>query len=386
MHRRTFVAGALGATVTAAVLGEAAPAVAGGADRTHRDRAERSMAALRRYFSVPDDSGLLRETHPAGGDNPYSYEWPFSQAHVAALDLLGVDGSRAARRRVADFAAGQERYWEDTSSTGVAGYASYAVAPYGDGGDLFYDDNEWVGLAKVQQHLLTGDRAALHRAGQIFDLVVSGWDDDSSHAAPGGVFWAQGPYTDRNTVSNMPGALLGARLAQLTHRADTLRWATRMYGWAREHLLSPDGLYWDHLTLDGTVEKTFWSYNQGIPIAAALILHQATGERRYRDDARAVADAAFGYYVTGGRLTGQPLYFNSMLFKAGLMLENAFGGDRYRAAMADYAGYLWDEVRDPATGLFPTQDDGSTQLLDQAAAVQIDAVLAWPRRQCAKLY
>ncbi len=388
MQRRTLLAGsAAGAGLLAATLSGATPALAAPATTsgTNLRRAQQSMSALLTYFAVADDSHLLREQYPATGDNPYSYEWPFSQAHVAALDLLGADPGPAARSRLATFAAGQERYWEPTSTTGVAGYASYPPAPYGNGGDLFYDDNEWVGLAKIQQHLLTGDRAALDRAGHIFDLAVSGWDTDASHAAPGGVYWAQGQYTDRNTVSNMPAALLGARLHQITRRAATLRWATRMYDWARSNLLSPDNLYWDHISPTGTIEKTYWSYNQGIPLAAALILYKVTGEQHYLTDARAVADAAYSYYLTGGRLADQPVFFNSMLFKAGLLLENADGGNRWRAAMSSYADHLWDSVRDPATGLFPTQGT-STALLDQGAATQIFAVLAWPRKQCALLY
>ena len=56
----------------------------------------------------------------------------------------------------------------------------------GNGGDKFYDDNEWVGLAKLQLYLTSGDKAALERAKAIFKLVVSGWDTDASHPAPGG--------------------------------------------------------------------------------------------------------------------------------------------------------------------------------------------------------
>ena len=51
--------------------------------------------------------------------------------------------------------------------------------------------------------LMSGDQASLHRAEQIFDLVVSGWDTDSTHPDPGGVFWTQATWShDRNIVDS----------------------------------------------------------------------------------------------------------------------------------------------------------------------------------------
>lgn len=45
-------------------------------------------SALGRHFGTNDGSGLVREQVPATADDkPYSYEWPYSQVHIAALDL-----------------------------------------------------------------------------------------------------------------------------------------------------------------------------------------------------------------------------------------------------------------------------------------------------------
>ena len=164
------------------------------AQATAAARAEATYAALQGYFAVGDGTGLMREQFPAAvGDNPYSYEWPFSQVHVAALDLTGMPGARGAAHQ-ADLTvrkAGQEQYWNAAGgTTGKPGYASGVVPPHGTGGDLFYDDNEWVGLADVQTFLASDDATSLRRAQQIFRLVVSGWDTDPTHAKPGGVFSA----------------------------------------------------------------------------------------------------------------------------------------------------------------------------------------------------
>jgi predicted alpha-1,6-mannanase (GH76 family) len=261
------------------------------------------------------------------------------------------------------------------------------MPPYGSGGDFFYDDNEWVGLFDVQRYLMDGDRAALARAEQIFALVRSGWDTDASHAAPGGVFWTQATWShDRNTVSNMPGAELGLRLYLITRQPSYLDWSLRMYDWTNAHLLSPDNLYWDHLDLAGTVETTFWSYNQGVPVGVNVLLYQATHDKTYLRRAQTVASAAYDYFVTGGRLMDQPIYFNSIFFKNLLLLESVTGGHRYRDAMRAYAGAVWSDHRDAATGLVHFDTDGSTEAIQQAALVQLYAVLAWPPSRLSLLY
>ena len=77
-------------------LGRSAYASGGDASRERwARRAERTYAALREYFATAH--GLYREQYPvAADDRAYSFEWPFSQAHVAALDLTGMAGAAAA--------------------------------------------------------------------------------------------------------------------------------------------------------------------------------------------------------------------------------------------------------------------------------------------------
>jgi Glycosyl hydrolase family 76 len=365
------------------------PASGQGRGSVDSARAIASYRALQRYLAVPDGSGLYRERFPvAAGDNPYSYEWPFSQVHAATLDLTGLSGRTGAdfRPDLAARDAGQQRYWSSAGTTGVPGYASYPEAPYGSGGDFFYDDNEWVGLLDVQRYLMFGDRAALRRAEQLFTLVRSGWDDDSGHADAGGVFWTQAGWsTDRNTVSNMPAAELGLRLYQITGRRSYLDFSIRMYEWTNRYLLGSDGLYWDHLDLSGTVEKTYWSYNQGVPVGVNVLLYQITHDRTYLRRAERLARAAGDYFGAADRLAAQPPSFNAIFFKNLLLLESVAGGHTYRDAMARYAATTWSRNRDPDTGLFHFAG-GPTESLQQAAMVQIYAVLAWNPSQYALLY
>ena len=390
MPSRALLVGAA-LLIAAPVIAIAAPAATADSERTPFARqADASFAALQTYFAAGD--GLYREQYPVEpGDNAYSYEWPFSQAHVAALDLAVRPGSAGKRYAgaLATHDAAQLSYWHDAGTTGLPGFASGVEPPFGGGGDFFYDDNEWVGLEDVQHSAFFHDAASLHQAQQIFALVESGWDSDPSHPNPGGVFWTQASWSsDRNTVSNMPGAELGLRLYQITGRAEYLEWALRMYRWTNDNLQRPDGLYSDHVGLDGTIEKTVWSYNQGVPVGVNVLLYEVTGQRHYLQEAERIAAASYDYFVRGGRLDGQPPFFNSIYFKNLLLLESVTHGTRYRQAMADYAERMWSTHRDPATGLFhfAAAGDQHVQMIEQAAMTQLYAVLSWPTSAYQHLY
>ena len=93
MKRRTTIK-LLGGVLGGAVIGSFAwseGVQAAGAN--NRDRAVASYNAMQKYFYKQDGSHLYLEQYPAqSGDNTYSYEWPFSQAHIATIDLSTVPG------------------------------------------------------------------------------------------------------------------------------------------------------------------------------------------------------------------------------------------------------------------------------------------------------
>ena len=368
---RSIAGGVLAVAMLGSVHAPAADATPAAAAR-----AAASYMALNQYFDA--GQGLLLEEYPNTQQNPYSYVWPYSQAVIAAENLAGIPGtgrqwSAEAEKRL----DGYKPYWNATTTP--TGYDSYVRPPLGQGGDKFYDDNEWIGLNLVQNYQRTGDRSSLARAKEIFALVVHGWDTDPAHPCAGGVFWTQAPWSqDRNTVSNGPGAELGAHLYLLTKDKSYLTWAKTMYAWAQTCMLAPNGLYWDHIDLAGNVEKTQWSYNQGVMLGAGALLYKATGERKYLTDAKSVANASLAFYGSEDRLWKQPTRFNSIYFKNLLLLDSVAHNPAYKATMQAYSDRAWSEVRDPATGLFHFAD-GPVLLLEQSAMAQIDALLAWPR-------
>lgn len=390
MRRREFLAVAA-LTGTATALSLERPAVAASTSDTDTARAVGSYAAMQKYFYVPS-ARLYREQYPYTSGNPYSFVWPLSQAFAATNYLAGLRGiGWRYRRDVADRIAGVERYYSSTgrapnaavtpSRPSPPGYDSYVDPPLGAGGDKYYDDNGWLGLDFLQHLLVSGDRHALERAREIFRLLVAGWDHDRSHPFPGGIFWTQGAWApSRSVMENAAAAKIGVHLWWLTRDRSYLVWAERAYGWVDRYLLTRDGLYWDSVGLDGHVYPDYWSYNQGVMVGAGVLLHRATGRRRYRERAESVAATALRYYGAEDRLYQQPSYFNAILLRNLLLL-----GDRYRAPMRVYGDAVWARYRDPATGLFRFAPDAgaAVRLLDQAAMTQIYALLAprepgWP--------
>jgi hypothetical protein len=365
------------------------------AQRAAATRAAATDASLQRHFGT--DHGLFTETFPNTGDKPYAYEWPYSQAMVAAIDRAGIRSDSAATHKAATKTANARidalaAYWNPTPAVGPAHYASYVVAPLGGGGDAFYDDNEWDALAFIQWYQQTGDRKALERAEQIFDLVVYGWDDDPSHPCPGGVFWTQASWSqDRNTVSNGPGAEIGAHLYLITGKQSYLDWAKKMVAWTDTCLLAPNGLYYDNIKLDGSIDKTQWSYNQGVMLGAKTLLYKATGQRHYLREAKAIAAAGLAFYGAiqedgQSHYFSQPARFNAIFFANLLLLGSVAPDARYLSAMKTYENQSRQRYFDKATGLF--RFDGSTApvtLLEQAAMVRIQSMLAWSPKDWSKL-
>lgn len=257
------------------------------------------------------------------------------------------------------------------------GYASSVLPPLGDSGDLFYDDNEWLALAALQQYRTTGDRAALERAELISALVAYGWDDDPAHADPGGTFWTQATYNhDRNSVSNGLGSEIASRLYLLTGKRSYLTRSVRQFNWVEKCLKVPNGLYWDHVDLQGYVSKGQLAYNQGNMLGAAALLYLATGERDYLEQATGVAGTALEFYSRSGTfdadVPGAVVFFKNLL-----LLYSVRPDENYRRQQQKYADALWETV-DPSTGLLPAKDGLSVNA--QAALVETQALAAWDPR------
>jgi hypothetical protein len=355
-------------------------------------RAARAYASMQARFHTR--RGLYRRDGVHLPGTP-AHLWPFARAMVATLDLAGAEGVEGfdAEAEIADRLGALERYYDPGGE--LPAYSS-DVAGARLGGDRYYDDNGWVGLALVQLERLRPGVAPLGRAEDVFRFAAGGWDRRPDVPSPGGVFWVeQGRGTgtknhDRNTVSGAPNAELGLHLAELRGaplEAPGSVGAEDMYNWVvatldagREHGEERGtGLFWDKLRGDNTIDKALWSYNQGSMVATNVLLARRGGEAAagYLARAEAIARKALRHY-TGGELERQPPSFNAIFFRNLLLLHAATEDEGLRVeivtAMRGYADWAWTERRDRRDRFHISNQDG---LLDQSAMVQVLALLAW---------
>jgi predicted alpha-1,6-mannanase (GH76 family) len=211
---------------------------------------------------------------------------------------------------------------------------------------------------------------------------------------------------DRGTGSTGGAAKLAAHIFLTTGRTDAvlLYSAKFMYEWVQKNLLSPDnGLYWDKVLPDGSVDTNQWIYNQGIMIGASVMLHRAASAGRdgqFGDPAAYLAHAedlatrtlaAFSTdpYLSGDRGTysGRSI-FNAIFWRNLLLLYAVNKNGSYLQQMQTYADHAWNDraFHESRSGLFKDDPESSSYwLLDQAGMVQVYACLGWDARSYGKL-
>lgn len=366
-------------------------------------RAGRAYAAMQSRFCTSE--GLYRRDGLVHRPGTAAHLWPFARALVATLDLAGVREDLLegfdADIAVADRLETLERYWDPGGD--APAYSSDVVGTRV-GGDRYYDDNAWVGLALVQLERMRPGAGRLDRAGDLFRFAVAGWDRRPDVPSPGGVFWVEqgrgvgARNHDRNTVSNAPNAELGLHLAELTGAPGSPRGsigAEKMYAWVNATLdASRDGgalatgLFWDKLCGDDTLDETVWSYNQGSMVGANVLLgRRAWGAQSdYVVRAEAIARKALRHFAGGG-YECQPAAFNAIFFRNLLLLHAATGDASLRSeivgAMRAYTDRAWSKRRDRYDCFHFSR--GGVTLLDQSAMVQLLALLAWDPGEYRKL-
>jgi Glycosyl hydrolase family 76 len=331
--------------------------------------ARQANAALLRHFGTHHSLFHKHPDSPPGRD--YAGVWAAAHAIDGSLALARQPGGGVSLKSAGRLVHALRFYWDGDAPT--PGYDKGVRSPFGAGGYKFYDDNVWVGLTLIGGFDLSGDPRLLRRASQVFELEKAGWDLDSTHPYPGGVFWTQSPKSDdRNTVSTAGAAQLGAELYLRTGRDDYLAWAIAMHDWVNRNLRDADGLYWDHVNLRGRVNTVKWSYNQGLMLGTDRLLFRATGNGDYLREAQSIADAAVDYFDVGGVLESQRPIFNAIFIKNLLSLYSVAPNPAYLQLAGDYARFLQGHVN--RRGLLHV--NGSGVLLDQASLVQVNAYLA----------
>ena len=206
---------------------------------------------------------------------------------------------------------------------------------------------------------------------------MQGWQTSPELACPGGLPFDNEPNnSDRNTVTTAPAVELAVQLYQETGEHAYLQFAEMAYQWVRSCLLQPNALYAAHINRTGVVEPMLWSYNQGAMIGAGALLYRATGNISYLNQARQTAAAALSYF-TPERLAGENPFFPSVYFRDLLYLDSITHESSGAIVAQNYVNNAWDHLR-LRDNLFVSGSPPATQLLYQAAIVQVYALLASP--------
>jgi uncharacterized protein YyaL (SSP411 family) len=315
-----------------------------------------------RCLAKAPNGQLVAKDGPRRGDRLAAL-WPLGQVIAAAAAMVPLGG--VSRDDVIDpLFRTLERY-----------RSGHSFGPFPGDATRYYDDNAWIALDLLQLHHLLDDGALLERAIDLFGFLREGED------LGGGIYWVEGDRS-RNTCSTGPSAQAALRLFDETGDEMYLDFADRQIRFLDANLRDENGLYRDHIASDGSVDPTVWSYNQGTPIGAAVLLARWQGEERWLERASLTAAAASRHFGAEDRWWQQPPVFNAVYFRNLLALLAVAPDATLLAGVDEYLERVWGESRHPDTGLFVAGGIGSYDgrpTIDQAGLTQLFAFRSWPR-------
>lgn len=346
-------------------------------------RASQTFNAVKKHMAT-DDKVLLQELVPVkSGQNPYSFLWGYS-ATVSAVSAMYEASGDKQWLKVMDgmMLKGLDKYYDNKRLP--AAYASYVnTAPQS---DRFYDDNIWLGIDMADLYAATGKNDYLKRAEEIWTFVMSGYDDKLG----GGIYWCEQKKESKNTCSNAPASVFALKMYNATKDKKYLDRGLDIYKWTKDSLEDKnDHLYFDHLTLRGKLGRAKFSYNTGQMLQAAAMLYKITGEKKYLDDAKLMAEAAYNrFFEDKGRadglriLRGGEMWFDSVMLRGYIELYGIDKDNKYIKAFLASMDTAWgDNGSRDKDGLFGKFYDargkkGDRTLLNQAAMIEMMARLS----------
>lgn len=320
------------------------------------------------YNKYPNENnGRSVATSKLPYDRGFTFLWGFSSvlsAYNAMAQHTKVEGGydEYFNEYGEDLFQGLDVY--DNSDKTPTGYASF-----GNGhDDRYYDDNVWVGIDLTEMHKHTSENWTLQKAKIVWNFLMSGRDD----VLGDGIYWKEGDFSSKNTVSNAPVAVMGVKLYRVNQAEIYLEVAKELYAWTKENLQDPsDYLYWDNIrTEDGSIDKAKYHYNSGQMMQAAVLLYQATSEEKYLKDAQDLAESAYAeffedYTSPDGEsfriIKDRHIWFSAVMFRGFIELYNLDRNSKYVDAYEKSLDNAWKYSRDPDSGLFIGSFKGSNE-------------------------
>jgi len=360
----------------------------------YQQRAETMFQKVWTLYRVQGHSGLFSENYPSNKkdtlnyfqgagqvEKEVSFLWPFS-GMFSATNALMKSGSLAGKyQKFQDtLVSGVEQYRDSLRSP--AGYQAYPVKL--EHADRYYDDNGLVGIDYMEAYLQGKNPLYLKRARQVFDFIISGWDND----AGGGVPWLEGHHDQKPACSNGMATLTALKIYEGSKDKHYLEQGVRFYNWMYHTLRDPQtGLIANDVKVNGKRNLVFWTYNTGSMIEAAVLLYKFTGDKSYLTQGQELAAVSFSYFSRQPHDEKLNLHidlpwFVTVLFRGYEALYELDGNYAYIAAIEQDLNYAWLNSRDQ-NGLINhswTSDPAAVlkpkRLLDEGCVIELYARLS----------
>ena len=156
---------------------------------------------------------------------------------------------------------------------------TYYNAGINSSGDFYYDDNAWICYQLIEAYELLGDEKYLELAENNLEFLWTGWREKG-----GGIYWSK-DFNSVGTCSTSPTGVCFLRAYMLTGKEDYLDKGTQIYDWLAKNVYSGG------LVLEGPGSNWKPSYDNGTFLMNACLLYKITGEKKYKNTAKALSNA-----------------------------------------------------------------------------------------------
>jgi rhamnogalacturonyl hydrolase YesR len=320
-------------------------------------RAETMYANIWKDYRVPAYTGLFSENFPSNkndsltymqggnvGEKPVSFLWPFSGVFSATNMLMKIPSLKTKYKRYNDtLVLGIEQYRDELRKP--MGYQAYPVKL--EKSDRYYDDNGLVGIDYMEAYFNTKNPLYLSRAKEVFKFILSGWNNDLG----GGVTWLEGHNDQKPACTNGMATLTALKIYEGSKEPYYLDQGKKFYSWMYNTLRDSNGIIANDIKPGNKLNRTFWTYNTGSLIEAAVLLYRFTGEKQYLQQAQQLAADSYKYFTEVPHDKNLTLHidlpwFVTVLFRGYESLYHVDGNSKYIAAVEKDLNYAWQNTRD----------------------------------------
>ncbi|TWR29615.1 hydrolase [Mucilaginibacter pallidiroseus] len=356
-------------------------------------RAETMYSSIWKNYRVPAYKGLFSENFPSNkkdsltymqggnvGEKPVSFLWPFSGMFSATNVLMKVPALKGKYKKFQDsLVTGVEQYRDEVRKP--AGYQAYPVKL--EKSDRYYDDNGLVGIDYMESYFNTKNPLYLLRSKEVFKFIESGWNEDMG----GGVMWLEGHNDQKPACTNGMATLTALKIYEGSKDVYYLNQGKKFYNWMYTTLRDSTGVIANDVKPGGKLNRTFWTYNTGSLIEAAVLLYKFTNDKQYLQQAQQLAADSYKHFSSVAHDKNLTLHidlpwFVTVLFRGYEALYKVDGNYKYLAAIEKDLNYAWQNTRDKygyTTHSWTTKPDEISKpkwLLDEACIAELYARLS----------